>query len=208
MKTTFDEQELTRWLDGEMSATEVSRFESRLQADPVMHSEAQAMKQLCFQVKTHFPRIADVPHADFFNSQIQELISGQDQPRQEHASPWLRWLTRPWVILAGATALLLLAGLTVFQADPDSDTSTTLLNTYAPDATIQPRTFHSNDANATVLELDGVEEIPADSNVVSYKMLRKNVGPRVAQTAPYSDHGHALPAFAMTESSPPLMIVP
>jgi len=208
MKTTFDEQELSRWLDGEMSAAEVSRFEARLQADPVMHAEAEAMKQLCFQVKTHFPRITDVPHADFFNSQIQERISEQDHPQQEKTSPWLRWLLRPWVILAGATALVLLAGLTVFQADPDSDTATTLLNTYAPDATIQTRTFHSNDANATVLELDGVEEIPADSNVVSYKMLRQNISPRAAQTTPHSDHGNALPAFAMNESSPPLMIVP
>jgi len=74
MKTEHDEQELTRWLDGGMSQEEAARFEARLQGDPAWQAEAHVLLQLCADVKAHFPRLADVPHPDFFNSQVHERI--------------------------------------------------------------------------------------------------------------------------------------
>ena len=75
MNTNLDEQELHRWLDGELNAAEAAGFESRLREDPALRAEAEAMKLLCADLKAHFPVVKDVPHPDFFNSQIQDRIA-------------------------------------------------------------------------------------------------------------------------------------
>ncbi len=212
MNTTIDEQELTRWLDSEMNPTDLVRFEAKLRNDPVMRSKAEAMQRLCSQVREHFPRVADVSHPDFFNSQIQERIREldvADQREQEKVSPWLRWMHRPWLVLAGTMALVLLIGQVVFQGGDDADTATTLLNTYSPDANIRPRSYHSKDANATVLELDGVEDIPADANVVGDKEACRHAPHRwLAQAGVSSDRGTSMLALAMNDVSLPAMIAP
>jgi len=211
MNTNIEEQELTRWLDGELNAAECAAFEARLQNDPALRAEADAMRQLCADVKAHFPKMVDVPHPDFFNSQIMERIGELDRAdrRQEaKKSPWLGWLQRPWLVLAGATAVLLIVGYAVMRDDIDTDNATTLLNTYAPDTEIQPHTYHSNDANATVLELDGLEDIPSDSNVVGFRVDHSDTNHNVAQTTLYSRNGQVLQVLAMNDANEPQMLVP
>lgn len=209
MNTNTEEQDFTRWLDGEMTAAEASVFEARMKEDPALRAEAEAMRQLCSDVKAHFPRVVDVPHPDFFNSQVMERIGELERAerRQEvRRAPWLGWLSRPWLTLAGATAVLMLVGFAVLR--DDGDDSTTLLNTYAPDSEIQPRTYHSSDANATVLELDGLEDIPADSNVVGFKVHHSDINRKVAQTTLYSDKGEVLQVLALNDADQPRMLAP
>jgi len=208
MNTNHDEQELTRWLDGEMNAAETAAFEARLQLDPGLRAEAELMRQLCADVKTHFPRVADVSHPEFFNSQILERIGELERAdirQQEKRSPWLAWLHRPWLVVAGAAAVIILVAQVMFQPDSTADDATTVQSTYAPNSSIQPRTYHSNDANATVLELDGLEDIPADSKVVGYKVHHSNTDPMVARTTLYSEHGEVLQVLAMNDASQPHM---
>ncbi len=208
MNTNLDEQELTRWLDGEMNAVETAAFEARLQLDPGLRAEAELMRQLCADVKAHFPKVEDVSHPEFFNSQILERIGELERAeirQQEKRSPWLAWLHRPWLVVAGAAAVIILVAQVMFQPDSTADDATTVQSTYAPNGNIQPRTYHSNDANATVLELDGLEDIPADSKVVGYKVHHSNTDPMVARTTLYSDHGEVLQVLAMNEDSQPHM---
>ena len=211
MNTNHDEQELTRWLDGEMNAAEIASFEARLQTNPALHAEAESLRQLCADVKAHFPKVADVSHPDFFNSQIMERISELDRAetrKQDQKSPWLAWFRMPWLALAGAAAVLLIIGNAFFSGDALSETATTVQNTHAPNGDIQPRTYHSTDANATVLELDGLEDIPADSKVVGYKVHHSETNHQVARTTLYSDRGEVLQVLAMNDASEPRMTVP
>ena len=206
MNTNLEEQELTRWLDGEMTAAELASFEARLASDPALRLEAEAMRQLCADVKAYFPVVADVPHPDFFNNQVMERISElerADRRQESKRSPWFAWLTRPWLALAGAAAVLLIVGHFVFSDDMDPENATTLLNTYAPDNEIQTRTYHSKDANATILELDGLEEIPEDSNVVGFKASRSESIRNVAQAKAFSRGDKALAVLAMNDELTP-----
>lgn len=211
MNTNQDEQELTRWLDGEMNAAETAAFEARLQLDPALRAEAELMRQLCADVKMYHPKVDDVSHPEFFNSQILERIGELERAeiqQQEKRAPWLAWLHRPWLVVAGAAAVLILIGQVMFQASPQTDDATTVQNTYAPNGNIQPRTYHSDDANATVLELDGLEAIPADSKVVGYKVHHSDTNPMVARTTLFSDRGEVLQVLAMNDASQPHMTVP
>ncbi|MDB6074545.1 MAG: hypothetical protein JWO89_2185 [Verrucomicrobiaceae bacterium] len=208
MNTNHDEQELTRWLDGDMDAAQAASFEARLQSDPALRAEAEAMRQLCADVKTHFPKVPEMSHPDFFNSQIMERIAELDRAeirQQEKRSPWLGWLHRPWIVIAGAAALIMLVGQVMFQDNSTSDGATTVQSTYAPNSNIQPRAYHSDDANATVLELDGLEAIPADSKVVGYKVHHSATEPMVATTL-FSDSGEVLQVLAMNDASPHMTV--
>jgi anti-sigma factor RsiW len=189
-----DEIALTRWLDGEMDSAEQSTFEARLHANPELRREAHAMKELSASLQAEFPRITEVPHADFFNSQIQERIGQLDREerREAHrkapARRWTSWLPLPWLVGGAAASIALFA----IMARPDTGTASVVLSTYAPNAAIQPRTYHSAEANATVLMLDGLENIPADRIVVGFHVDHSDTQQELAMTTLYSAAGEPL----------------
>ena len=115
MKTPFEENhDLIRWLDGEMSPAERAAFEATLQNDPQLAAEAAEMQKLSLSLKEHLPAELPVPHADFFNSQIQVRIAQLELDDARAASQrgegaiarFMQWLRTPWFFGAAATALL------------------------------------------------------------------------------------------------------
>lgn len=167
MKTP-DEQLLARWLDGELSAEDTSRFEAMMAADPALREEAQAMRQIGLALRDHVSMEREVPHADFFNSQIQERITDiQRAEQRSHASAastasggWFSWLRMPWAI-AGVAAALALA----FVISRDDRPTTQVLSFYTPNPEIQASAYRNDAADATVLLLEGLDSIPAEQNI-------------------------------------------
>lgn len=201
MNPNPDEQQLARWLDGEMNADERASFEARLQSDPSLRGEADALLGLRDMLQTGFPKIAEVPHADFFNSQIQERIAqvrtGEKKasaaPAAEAAPSLFGWLLRPW-LLAGAAAACVLLAVTQWQTGAGGNT--VVLSTYAPNAAVKAATYHSTEANATVLMLDGLETMPAEKKIVGYRVHHSETDQAVAMTTLYSDTGDVLMVLA------------
>lgn len=193
MKTPPDDQLLARWLDNELSPAERTRFEVMLAADPALREEAESMKQLGEALRTNVKFGREVPHADFFNSQIQEAIAADQRAQARSkaattgAASWLDWLRQPWA-LAGAAAVLLL-GFFVLRSDGPH---TEILSLYAPNASVQAAVSYNDDAQATVLLLDGLEAIPADRNVAGLNVHHSETDPEVATTTLYDEHGGIL----------------
>src|SRR5688572_714459 len=107
-----DDQLLARWLDNELSAEERTRFEAMLAADPALREEAESMKKLGDAIRSNVTFEREVPHADFFNSQIQEAISADQRAQaRSKARPtgvsWLDWFRTPWAFAAAAAAIAL-----------------------------------------------------------------------------------------------------
>jgi hypothetical protein len=208
-QTTPDEIALTRWLDGDMDATELAAFEAQLAVDPTLCEEATAMKELSTALQAEFPRIAEVPHADFFNSQIQERIAQLDsdirRSVERNAAPpfWLNWLRMPW--LAGAAIAALVAVIAITDNHREEHAST-VLSTYAPNTAIKPRAFHSDAANATVLMLDGLENIPADRIIIGYQVDHSDTKQELAMTTLYSAKGDVLMVLDVDGLSQPRVI--
>ena len=197
MKPPSEEHDLIRWLDGEMNETERAAFEARIKANPALAQEAEEMRALSAGIRAHLPAEMSVPHADFFNSQIQVRIGQMeiDEARRGEAvapvlGSLLSWLRQSWLTAAGAVAVAVLAFLSL---RPSSDSAHSLiLSSYTPGAGVQAVTFHDNNADATVLMLDGLEEVPADRKISGVSISRSETRPEIASTTLFDAAGSPL----------------
>lgn len=211
MKTPSDENhDLIRWLDGEMTADERRAFEATLQNDPELAAEAESMRQLSESLKTHLPAEMPVPHADFFNSQIQVRIAQMelDDARErekaaESTAGWLSWLRMPWLVGAAAAAFAI-AGL-VWTQNSSNGTST-IASTYTPNPSVHAQVFHSADAQATILMLDGLEPIPAEKKIVGFRVHRAESDAEVATTTLFDENGSVLAVVALNAKGQPQVL--
>ena len=195
MNPNTDEQQLARWLDGEMTETERTGFEARMTTDAMLREEAEGLRGLREMLRAAIPQQSEVPHADFFNSQIQQRIAEMHPDESKSASPrgsiW-QWIRLPWLAAAAAC----IAAVLGFALWSPSQLQTMVLSTYAPNPGVQAKTFHSNDANATVLMLDGLTAIPASQPVVGYRVHHSETDQEVAMTTLFADDGQVLLVLA------------
>jgi anti-sigma factor RsiW len=195
MKTPSEDHDLIRWLDGEMSPTERERFAARLEADPGLKAEAEAMRQLGATLRAHLPTEMPVPHSDFFNSQIQVRLAQEDEAeRRLSARPagWLAWFRLPGFATAiTAAAAVVIAAVIIWKQDGEPQGESVVLSTYTPNPGVQARAFHSNEAQATVLMLEGLEAMPPDRKIMGYNIQRSEREQDVATTL-YGERGEVL----------------
>ncbi len=189
MKTPSEDHDLIRWLDGEMTDAERARFSTRLAADPDLKAEVEMMQRMSSDLRAHLPAEMTVPYGDFFNSQIQVRLAQEEPLIPEARASWLDWLRLPTLITA--TAAVAIAGFMIMQKGPAAGDSV-VLSIYVPNASVHARNFHSDEAQATVLMLDGVEAIPADRKIVGYYIERTETDQEVATTTLYGKSGEVV----------------
>ncbi len=189
MKTPSEDHDLIRWLDGEMTDAERVSFSARLDADPALKAEVGMMQRMSTDLRSHLPAEMPVPYGDFFNSQIQIRLA-QDEPLiPEVRTSWLDWFRLPTVITAAAAVII--AGFMIMQKGPAAGDSV-VHSIYVPNPSVQARTFHSKEAQATVLMLDGVEAMPADRKIVGYQIQRSETDQEVATTTLFGERGEVV----------------
>jgi anti-sigma factor RsiW len=203
MNPNAEDTHLARWLDGELPPAERSAFEARLASDPAMQSAADALLSLRSSLQQAYPAVREMPHADFFNSQIMAAI-GQPEARQQPRTSWWQslWSRQPWIIGTAVAACAVLAAGTLWR----SPEQTVVLSIYAPNPSVQATTRFSSEAQATVLMLDGLESIPADRQVTGYKVHRSETDSEVAMTTLFSDQGEVLLVLATDAKNQPRLI--
>ncbi|MEQ1748494.1 MAG: hypothetical protein ABL974_03675 [Prosthecobacter sp.] len=189
MKTPSEDHDLSRWLDGEMTDAERASFSTRLAADPDLKAEVEMMQRMSSDLRAHLPAEMTVPYGDFFNSQIQVRLAQEEPLIPEARASWLDWFRLPTLITASAAVAI--AGFMIMQKGPAAGDSV-VLSIYVPNASVHARTFHSDEAQATVLMLDGVEAIPADRKIVGYHIERTETDQEVATTTLYGKSGEVV----------------
>ena len=212
MKTPPDENQIVRWLDGEMDAAEKSDFETRLASDPVLRAEIESLSQLGDVLRKNIPADREVPHADFFNSQIQVRIAQEEMDRRRasvapaESIGWPGWLRTPW-FSAAATAIVALFAFALWQnRGVVSSDSSLVLSTYAPNPAVQARAFHSDEAQATVLMLDGLADLPADRKIVGQSVYRSETDQEMATTTLFAEDGQLLLVLAKDGRDQPRLL--
>jgi hypothetical protein len=206
MNTPTEDHKLLRWLDGEMSVAEKTAFEAYLQTDPPLKAEAEFMQQISRDLRTHLPPEMPVPYPDFFNSQIQARLA-QEENRQSLArasrGERFRGLRLSWLV-AGVAAMLALS----FARWMPSETPTDQLvhSIYAPSSSIQARSYHSGEAQATVLVLDGLEEMPANRKIVGFHLTRSEVDEAMVATTLFDTEGKAVAVMSTNAKNQPVFL--
>lgn len=207
MKTPPEDHDLIRWLDGEMSEAEKLRFTARLDADPALKAEAEMMQRLSADLRGALPKEMPVPYGDFFNSQIQMRIVQEEAVPEApaRAASWLDWLRLPGFATAAAvTAAMVIAGVMILR--DSRPTGSLVLSSYAPSQDVQVSTWHSAEAGATVLMLDGLDELPADRKLVGYHIERSETDQEVAATTLYGERGEVVLVVSKDARNQPRLI--
>ena len=212
MKTPPDETQIVRFLDGEMDAAQKSAFEASLAADPALRVEIESLTQLGETLRKDMPAGREVPHADFFNSQIQVRIAqGEMERARESRAPaasrgWLDWLRTPWFAAAATAVVALLAFAAWENRGASSSGASLVLSTYVPNPSVQARTYHDDGANATVLLLDGLASLPADRKIVGQRVHHSETDQAVATTTLFSEDGQVLLVLAKDARNQPRLL--
>lgn len=178
--------------------------------DPSLQAEVETARQLSAMLKKELPAEMNIPHADFFNSQIQVRLSQIEAEERRSApvaaTPWLGWLRVPWLIGAAAVVIALFA---IWEGDvPNTKSNTLVMSTYAPNPKVVVNSFHSEAAEATVLMLEGLEELPADRKVVGWHLDSGLTDPASMSTAFSGPSGQVEVVMTRDAQNQPRLWVP
>ena len=211
MKTPSEENhDLIRWLDDEMTTGERRAFEAALKTDPGLAADVESMRQLSERLKEHLPAEISVPHADFFNSQIQVCIAQiQAEKDRECAATaasttsQFSWLRLSW-LSGAAAAVWVIVGLVWTQSN--SSGRSTIVSTYTPNPSVKAQVLENTDAGATVLLLEGLTPIPAEKKVVGFHVHHAESDAEVAMTTLFDENGAVLAVVALNAQGQPQML--
>ncbi len=213
MKPPSEDHDLIRWLDGEMTDSEIAAFEARLKDEPLLSKEADELRALSKGIHEHLPAEMKVPHADFFNSQIQVRIAQMDldesrrkgSGNQSLTVTLLTWLRHPWFATAGAVALAIL-GFVLMRPETQSSGHSLILSSYTPGLGVEASTYHNIEADATVLMLDGLEDVPADRKISGLSVHSSDNQSKVATTTLFDATGSPLLVISRDAVGHPLFL--
>lgn len=173
MKPT-DEERITRWIDGELSDSDVADL---LSADPELTTAKREAGELGELLRQELKpeRSADVPHADFFSHRLRERIVEEANTGSSDASAGLSLREEARILplftrmrfAAGMAFVLMLAAMIghAVWTTSSSAAGSEVVSTYTPDPDVVATTRYSSEAEATVIVLEGVAEVPTGQSI-------------------------------------------
>lgn len=161
------EELLAKYLDQEMSAVEVAAFEAELDANPELRHDLDEMKALSGFLQTQFV-VRDIPHADFFSSQLSRRIAEEAVVKTPVASKWWQTLfVNPWMVPAMGMVTALLIAWTVFNPS-QYQTPELVSNVYDPVTGLPLKSHYVAEAKAVVIDLNGSVEWNTDEKILPF----------------------------------------
>jgi len=173
MKPT-DEERITRWIDGELSDSDVADL---LTADPELAAAKREATDLGDLLRQELKpdRAGDVPHADFFSHRLRERIVEEANAESSPSSAGVSLREEAKILplftrmrfAAGLAFVVMLAAMIGHAVFTTSSTAagSEVVSTYTPDPDVIATTRYSDEAGATVIVLEGVEEVPTEQSI-------------------------------------------
>lgn len=167
-----DEKCIRRWLDGELEGKELRAMESWAESHASELESQMGWKALGNEIKQVTPDSVEPPYPDFFNQKIkQSIISQQNEQTVAVKSAGLitklRWLFAPLAV--ACMTLCFYAGTMVHQQPTPASTVSLppeeTQEVYTPMGGVSAHVSESE--IATVIVLDGLDQIPDSLDIVS-----------------------------------------
>jgi hypothetical protein len=108
--------------------------------------------------------------------------------------------------LATAAAAVAIGGFMILQKQEQPSNNSVVHSIYVPNPSVQARSFHSDEAQATVLILDGVEAMPADRKIVGFHIERTESDQEVATTTLFGASGQILAVVSKDARNQPRLL--
>ncbi|MBW2253976.1 MAG: zf-HC2 domain-containing protein, partial [Deltaproteobacteria bacterium] len=109
MPNPIASEQLSAYLDGELTDTERAELEQQIAGDPVLREELQELEQAVDFLRTHGP--VQAPLA--FQSGVLQAVKHEPMP-----GTWWRWIRRPFGLPVEGLAVALAAALVLLIALP------------------------------------------------------------------------------------------
>ena len=171
-----DEAMLTLWTDGELNGDELARVELWAQDHPELLVERDAVRAMQSSIQANMPASVEPPHADFFNLRILRAIENEKAESgvrvRSTGSQWMGSKFNKWLALPAAAAAMLMCFYMGTQVSPMPESLAPMAAVsakpaiYMPDGDVRANIFSSDDNGATVIVLEGLEDIPDDFEIV------------------------------------------
>ena len=187
-----DEAMLTLWIDGELNGDELAQVELWAQDHPGLLAERDAVRAMQSNIQANMPASVEPPYADFFNQRILQAIENEKAESaarvRSTGSQWLGNKLNKWLALPAAAAAMVMCFYMGTQVShmPDSVAPVAAVSAvsvepaiYMPDGDVRANIFSSDDNGATVIVLEGLEDIPDDFEIVGEPRHSRSASSRV-----------------------------
>lgn len=200
-----DEERITRWIDGELPDSEVQDL---LTAHPELRearSEADSLGKL---LRKELDDGEQIPYPDFFNHQLGKRMEEETTSAAASADPdalaesmFPRFMfLKKWAPVAALGVAAVFIAL-FFVSVPVGGSK--IVSTYTPDPSLDATSFYSDEANATVLLIDGLEEIPAQRDVTGVQAVGYTPQDGGSHFTLYSENDQPMLVLALDHASRP-----
>ena len=116
---------------------------------------------------------------------------------------WLDWFRTPWAIAAATVVVALGLFLARFMEEKPV---TQVLGLYTPNPAVRATSYHSSEADATVLMLDGLDAIPESKDLTAINVDHSETDLQLAATTLYDSGGKILLVMAMDSRNQPMFL--
>ena len=205
-----DEEKITRWIDGELDESEVADL---LEAHPELREAKEAALETGRLLRNELESGDKIPFPDFFNRQVlrhiedeQALAERKKAYEDVPEATFFSWFsfTRNF---AGA-ALLILIGVFIGKAFHDSQGGgSEIVYTYAPDPSVTATMAYNEDANATVLLLNGLNAIPSAREITGHQTAGYTPKPGGSVPTLFSANSDSRTAFVLIKDHRDIPII-
>lgn len=168
----LNEELMTRWIDGQLSPTELEIVERALAAEPLLTREKDSAQRLGGLLRQHLPANLEPASPEFFTSRIMEDIQSVAlvetvTPAAARTTGFMSWFKLPWFAPLASAALVALLFLAANGRQP-AGTSLDVARVYTPDPNVVANSYYSEEAGATVIDLQGLPAVPDELEIRAY----------------------------------------
>ena len=166
----LNEDLLTRWVDGKLTLEEDALVAEQLAQSPELLRDKEAATRIGALLRAHLPLSLEPPSPEFFTSSIMEEIRrGNPGAPLKAVLPSRRWgwLRARWfapIVSAAAVAVAFM----VWTDRPAPALPVQLAQTYTPDPKITANSYYSEEAEATVIDLQNLDAVPDDREIKAF----------------------------------------
>ena len=174
MKTPPDDNTLAMWLDDELEGEELAQVEAWAADQPEQLEAREQVREWRKMIGSSLPAAEEPPAPEFFNERIQHAIRESQnvaKPAKQQARGW----NPIWIPLAACAGMVLAFWLGAMVQPEDNVPDSTADGTphlYTPEQGVEAEWISSNDAEATVIVLNGVSAIPDEVDFTAVALHR------------------------------------